>query len=188
MLTKPKLRQQLRQQRQALTPSQRRDAARKAARAALRLAAKARRVALYLSYGSEISTGPLLRQLLARGKKVHVPRLRGADMRMTVITSTSALRRNRFGIREPVSRRHCSARNMDLVFLPLLGFDAAGNRLGTGGGYYDRLLAGPRTFRRPLRVGYAYSIQQQPSLPHDPWDVRLDAVVTEKGIQRWRTG
>ena len=73
-----------------------------------------------------------------------------------------------------------------VVLLPLLGFDAAGRRLGNGGGYYDRALAGVRPGGRPLLLGYAYAAQELTEVPAEPWDVRLDAVVTERGLRRLR--
>ncbi|MGH8446644.1 MAG: 5-formyltetrahydrofolate cyclo-ligase, partial [Solimonas sp.] len=71
---------------------------------------------------------------------------------------------------------------LDAILLPLLGFDAHGNRLGTGGGYYDRWLARPRVAQRPRYLGYAYALQQIERVPREPWDVRLDAVITENKV------
>ncbi len=71
------------------------------------------------------------------------------------------------------------------MVLPVLGFDAQGRRLGNGGGYYDRALAAPRAARRPLLLGYAYAVQEVPEIPAEPWDVKLDAVVTERGLRRF---
>lgn len=189
-LDKAALRRRLRQLRASLSASQRRDGAERAARQALRLPAlrKARRVAAFLSYGSELNTAPLLRRLLARGQAVYVPRLGRQGMHFVRIGPHSALRRNRHGIREPVGRRRCGAVRMDVILMPLLGYDAHGNRLGSGAGHYDRSLARRRPFRRPLRVGYAYVVQQLTTLPRDPWDVPMDAVVTDQGILRCSTG
>ncbi len=76
------------------------------------------------------------------------------------------------------------ARWLDLVFLPLVGFDARGMRLGMGGGYYDRAFAFRRVrrvWKKPLLIGFAYDLQRVPHLESAPHDVLLDAVVTEKG-------
>jgi 5-formyltetrahydrofolate cyclo-ligase len=96
---------------------------------------------------------------------------------------------NRFGIPEPdVARASLlPAEEMHLVLLPLLAFDAAGNRLGTGGGFYDRSFA----FRRarpapPLLVGVGYAFQQVDALGAEDWDVPLDGVLTEDGSRRFR--
>jgi 5-formyltetrahydrofolate cyclo-ligase len=92
---------------------------------------------------------------------------------------------NVYGIPEPEIELESllAPADMAAVVLPLLGFSADGHRLGMGGGYYDRSFA----FRidrpaPPWLVGAAYSFQQLDSLPAQPWDVRLDAIATEKGL------
>jgi 5-formyltetrahydrofolate cyclo-ligase len=98
----------------------------------------------------------------------------------------AALRRNRYGITEPRGiRHHLAAARLDLVIMPLVAFDADGNRLGMGGGYYDRALA--RRNHRRILVGVAFSVQQSPAVPALPWDVPLDIVITEQG-RRQRMG
>ena len=72
---------------------------------------------------------------------------------------------------------------MDVVMLPLLGFDRLGTRLGQGGGYYDRVLS--RCRFRPWRIGLGYVAQQVEALPREPWDQRLHAVLTERGLRRF---
>jgi len=98
-------------------------------------------------------------------------------------------RRNRFGIAEPRLKPGNIADpwTLDIIFLPLVAFDREGNRLGMGGGYYDRTLASlrQRTRRRPRLIGLAYSSQEVPSLTPSPWDVGMDAVVTEKALIRF---
>lgn len=96
-----------------------------------------------------------------------------------------ALVSNRFGIPEPdlAAPSQLPANEMAMILLPLVGFTRAGARLGTGGGYYDRSLG----FRLgqsspPMLVGVGYEFQQLPSLPAEPWDVPLDAVLTETGL------
>jgi len=93
---------------------------------------------------------------------------------------------NRFGILEPSLPRRAllPARAIDLLLMPLVAFDVGGNRLGMGGGYFDRTLAfrrRARLWRRPRLVGVGYAFQQVTALPTAPWDVPLDAVVTERG-------
>ena len=94
---------------------------------------------------------------------------------------------NRFGIPEPdvAATSLLEARSMAMIVLPLVGFDARGQRLGMGGGWYDRSLA----FRLghhapPWLVGAAFAMQQLDApLAAEPWDVPLDAVCTERGVQ-----
>jgi 5-formyltetrahydrofolate cyclo-ligase len=92
---------------------------------------------------------------------------------------------NRFGIPEPAlaSESQLPAEAMAVILLPLLGFTRFGQRLGMGGGYYDRSLA----FRRqqpapPILIGVGYGFQELSAIPTDPWDVALDAVATEREL------
>lgn len=186
---KQALRRELRARRLRVSGDRR--AARQAARHALTLlrALRVRRIGVYLDYGSELPTGALIDALRRAGVRVAVPRILGpGTMRFEWLRHDAALRRNRYGIAEP-ARHGTRARRaeLDAIILPLLGFDARGTRLGTGGGYYDRWLARPRSAQRPRYLGYAYAIQQVDLLPREPWDVPLDAVITEQGVQ-WPTG
>lgn len=169
-MTKQQLRAELRRKRTALPPVYRKRAARRAAVHAQRVLRTrgARHVAIYLTMGSELDTLPLLR--LFRGA-VFVPQLRRSGMRFVSL-----------GNGQPRPARH-----FDVIVLPLLAFDARGTRLGQGGGHYDRALSFRRIGRRPLFVGYAYSVQEAEALPCEAHDVRLDAVITERGM-RWLTG
>lgn len=107
----------------------------------------------------------------------------GGHLRFARWQAGQALTANRFGIPEPALAPDAllSPEDMAMVVLPLVGFDAAGGRLGMGGGWYDRSFA----FRRgqtapPVLVGAAFSVQQvEPALPCETWDVPLDAVCTE---------
>lgn len=189
--SKTQLRREFRRLRTALTRSQRRHAAKQAASRLSRssLFRRARHVALYLAHGSELDTSPLLRLCHEAGKAVYVPRI-AADFRMHFeqLPPRAALRRNRIGIREPARRSAPRPlRRMDLVILPLAAFDLQGHRLGSGGGYYDRALAFRRMFRKPWLIGYAYALQQASLLPAESWDVRLDAVVTERAFHLFRS-
>lgn len=186
---KSALRRELRRKRNAILPE---DARHAALMAACHLAGsswlrRARHVAVYLGYGSELDTSALIDTLLLQGKQVYVPRI-GAQQRMRFLrlTADTPLRLNPFGIAEPAGRqRQRGARRMDVIVLPLLGFDGRGHRLGTGGGYYDRALASPRPFRKPLLVGYGYAVQKVASIPSEPWDVHLNAAATEAGLYKF---
>ncbi len=188
---KQALRRELRARRLSVCASRRRQAAEAAARigATLLCAARVRSVAVYLNCGSELPTQPLIRRLRAAGMRVAVPRITGdGRMRFEWLRASTPLRRNHHGIREPAQAgARVLRRQFDAIVLPLVGFDRYGNRLGSGGGYYDRFLARPRIGGRPHYLGYAYAAQQVEQLPRDAWDLRLDAVITEKGLS-WRTG
>jgi len=177
------LRRQLRQVRAAIPRTERQRAARAAARHLARACRRwqARHVALYLGVPEELDTRPLIAAL--RGARLYAPRL-GPGGRLRFALLAPPLVRNRYGIPEPAALR--PPPRLDLIVLPLVGFDAGGARLGMGGGYYDRLLARPRAHRRPLRVGFAFAAQEVPAVPVAPHDARLDAVVTERGLRRFR--
>jgi len=185
---KSALRSVLRKRRSRIAKADRCTAARCAARALLKRLPPRCRIAVYLSVHSELSTQPLRSALLRAGHQVSVPvTRRDWQMRFLPFAEHTALRSNGpLRLPEPVARRPMrSARRFDVILVPLLGFDATGGRIGNGGGYYDRALAAPRIGRRPQRIGYAYAAQRVELLPMEAFDVRLDAVVTEDGWQRF---
>lgn len=94
---------------------------------------------------------------------------------------------NRYGIPEPVHERtaRIAVDALDIVLVPLLGFDRRGNRLGFGGGYYDRALEFLRDREQPastLLVGIGYAFQEVPTIEPEPWDVKLDYIATEREL------
>lgn len=186
---KSELRKSLRRRRIAIGQAQRNHCARRATLQLLRWRRlrQARNIAVYLSARSELSTAILIERLLHQGRKLWAP-VTGpsSTMRFVPLRRGGKLRRGPLGLLQPAcTRARRGAQRIDLILLPLLGFDVQGHRLGNGGGYYDRALAGPRAGRRPLLVGYAYAAQEVEIVPAEAWDVRLDAVVTEDGIRRF---
>jgi 5-formyltetrahydrofolate cyclo-ligase len=185
-------RRRLRELRLALGPAER-AAAERAIRATLLQLGVFRRgahVALYLPMQGEVDVRPCLEVARRHGSHVYVPRIvsrRRRQMLFAPWTEGGAHRTNAFGIVEPGSA--AGARpviGLDTVVLPLVGFDANGNRLGMGAGFYDRALRRRldrgAAWRRPRLIGVAYACQQLPVIPASPWDVPLDVVVTERGI------
>lgn len=142
--------------------------------------ARARSLAIYVASDGEIDPSPLIRAALAAGKRVLLPRLRHNRLEFVVYCPGGLLRRNRFGIPEPRGVA-VAVEQIDVIFMPLVGFDRAGRRLGMGGGFYDRTLA--RKKRRGTRlIGLAHACQEVSQLPDEAWDVPLTGVVTER---RW---
>ncbi len=190
---KKSLRKQARTARSALAPEYRRQAVRKALRQALRtgLFLKGRRWAFYLPMGEEFDALPLLNQALHMGKDCYLPitaQRIAQPLRFARLDGHHGLTHNRYGIIEPHSRSLLNARWIDVMILPLVGFDSQGRRLGMGGGYYDATLAylrSRRRWRRPLLVGVAYACQELKEVPAEPWDVRLDMILTENGLIRF---
>ncbi|MDQ8038467.1 MAG: 5-formyltetrahydrofolate cyclo-ligase [Pedobacter sp.] len=187
-------RRELRQKRRALSPSQQKIAAQRLARhlAALPALQQARRIALYWPVDGEIDARALAHQSNFSRHDFYLPVLQAFPantLRFARWPQAQRQQRNRFGIPEPRGRRALPAQKMDAILLPLTGFDAQGNRLGMGGGFYDRTLAfkrrcGHKSAGKPLLIGVAHACQQVPSLPAADWDVGLPLVVTDRKIFR----
>ena len=188
------LRQRLKQLRRAVPPAQRRAAAIAVARH-IRRSFNLRpglRLAVYAPLPAELDTAPLVRLAQRHLCRIYLPRLTDLRRRrMQFIEARGAMRRNHLGILEPVRVRRLSVRSLDLVFVPLVGFDASGMRLGMGAGYYDRafhFLRQRHHWLHPRLIGLAYSFQQVPHIRGAAHDVRLSAVITEKGIIKCNSG
>ena len=189
-LSRPALRRQLRQARRNLNPLQQRQAARALYRQLAQhpLFRRARSIALYLPNDGEIDPGLLLQEAWRRGKAVFIPRLArwpASRMLFQQLKPGEALQNNRFRIAEPVANRARQRKywSLDLILLPLVGFDEYGGRLGMGGGFYDRSLAGVlryKTRRTPLLIGLAHECQRVDRLILGALDVPLAACVTDR--------
>lgn len=148
------------------------------------------RLGLYVSVTEEIDTSPLIALAMHRSAEIFLPRIEShRDRRMTFSPPGPRRRYNRYGIAEPDTTMRMSASALQIIFIPLVGFDTRGNRLGMGAGFYDRALA----FRRhrthwlgPRLIGIAHSCQQVDAIDPTPTDIPLDAVVTERGIHVFR--
>jgi len=193
-MNKSTLRRQLKAARNALNPAARRQAARASLRLALRhgLLLRAKRIGLYLPHGGEFDAHLLLNQVLWMRRECYLPVLppRGRVMRFARVRDNTRMTNNRYGIAEPLDARPLRARQLDLLLMPLVGFDNQGYRLGMGGGFYDATLAfmrHRRSWRKPRLVGIAYEFQRVDTLPHDPWDMPLDAVLTERQLYRFNS-
>lgn len=194
-LSRPALRRQLRQMRRGLSASQQRLAAQKLRRQLAHhpLFRRARHIAFYLPNDGEIDPRPLLRAAQKMGKATYLPLLKSWPRTRMVfqrIEPGERLWPNRFGIDEP---RVSTARQrpvwaLDLILMPLVGFDEHGGRLGMGGGFYDRSLA-YRSMRKkshkPTLLGLAHECQKVDRLTLASWDVTLHATVTE---ENWYAG
>ena len=171
-------------------PAPTRHAAAEAAAAiltALPLYRAARRIAVYVAVDGELDPEPLVRQARAAGKEVYLPVLPPSNNRPLVFLPYAAdtvLRPNRYRIPEPAPTADASLApvELDLVLAPLVAFDARGERLGMGGGFYDRSFAFLKEARtpRPVLIGYAYECQRVDALDKAEWDVPLKGVVTEQ--------
>jgi 5-formyltetrahydrofolate cyclo-ligase len=156
----------------------------------LRIFRRGTRVALYLPLPGEVDLRPFLADARRRGVLVYVPRIisrRRRTMAFAALAPGRAARTNSYGIEEPATTaRHLPVAALDVVIVPIVGFDRRGNRLGMGAGFYDRALRRrrdtERAWRRPRLVGVAFSCQELPEIATSPWDVPLDLIVTERGV------
>lgn len=139
--------------------------------------------ALYVPHGSEMDTAPLARALTAAGTWLCLPTVveKGAPLAFQRWAPGEALERDALGVSAP--SRRAPFVNPDLVIAPLLAFDAAGGRLGQGGGYYDRTLAELRSRGQVFVLGLAWAGQEVDQLPAETHDQPLDAVLTERGLR-----
>lgn len=135
-------------------------------------------VCFYYPLGKEVNLLPLAKEALALGKKVAFPRVEGKEMEFYEITSLKDFQEGSFHIMEPVGGKLLSEQNT-LVLVPGLGFDFRGNRIGYGGGFYDRYFARHPQF---LKIGVAYEVQLVEELKGEAHDISMDGVVTEEGI------
>lgn len=148
-----------------------------------------RRIAGYWAIGGELPLNAVATRIRAPASYL-LPRLAPEGLlRFAPWSAAVELLPNRYGIPEPhIALADCLEPNqLDVVLLPLIAFDLHGNRLGMGGGWYDRSFAfrlhGQST---PLLIGVGYAFQQVDAIAAQTWDVPLDAVVTERGFNRLR--
>jgi len=138
----------------------------------------------FASFRSEVSTFTQIVESLALGKRVILPSVDPGHkcLRLYEIKDLSELSAGYMGIPEPdvAEDRERDINDVTLVVMPGAAFDAKGNRLGYGGGYYDKLLA--RLHRKIPLIALAYEEQLLDSLPADPHDIRVHKIVTDRGV------
>jgi 5-formyltetrahydrofolate cyclo-ligase len=143
-------------------------------------------IACYLPADGEIDTRPLIRAGLAAGKQLYLPVIQDRQMEFHPYTRGTRLYLSGFGLEEPrAGRRAVDELKLDLVIVPLVGFDRSGARLGMGGGYYDRAFRQVRkSAPRPFLLGVAHACQEVDRLPVEHWDRSLHAVATDREFIR----
>jgi 5-formyltetrahydrofolate cyclo-ligase len=137
---------------------------------------------IYVSKPLEVHTHTLLASLLSHGKRVVVPIIEKETktLRLSYLSDTAHLVESTFQVPEPIGHELTAhAEDIRAVVVPVLAFDRGGHRLGYGAGYYDRFLA---RYPHLTKIGLAFSCQQIPSVPHDANDIRMDFIITEKGV------
>lgn len=190
---KSKLRQLLLMKRREITKKDRASASQLAANLFVTSSffEKAISIGCYIAREDEFETKPIIDAIWRANKKCYLPVLpkssqKNAPLKFGLYELNQPLVNNRYQILEPTDWQ-LNPNELDLVLVPLVGFDTQGHRLGMGGGYYDRTFEFllNKKAAKPIMVGLAYENQKIELLPTDDWDVNLDACLTEKKIYCW---
>ncbi|MDD1665544.1 MAG: 5-formyltetrahydrofolate cyclo-ligase [Methanomicrobiales archaeon] len=179
---KNRVRQAMRERREAMTPGERLEKSGRICRRVLDLIRDGETVMVYSSKELEANTRSLTGTLLARGNPVIVPIIVREDvsLRLSYLKDPSVLVVSTFGVPEPIgSEIPARAEEVDTIILPMLGYDRKGGRLGYGAGYYDRFLARNPRIRR---IGIAFSCQEAEEIPCDANDIHMNLIITEDGV------
>lgn len=186
---KQSLRKELRKLRRNLSPVEQKIASRNFIKQinSSQLLLKHSYIALYLGNDGELNPEILIKQLWKKKKQVFLPvihPLSKNSLRFCLIDSRTKFTKNRFGILEPVydPSKLIQRRFLSLVLMPLVAFDKTGNRMGMGGGFYDRSFAYKAKLKnsKPKLIGVAHHFQEKACLPTEAWDIPLDGICTDK--------
>ncbi|MGR6862338.1 5-formyltetrahydrofolate cyclo-ligase [Aliivibrio salmonicida] len=193
MTSRRQIRQSIRLDRNALSPHEQTQAAKDLV---LQCAndpyiQKAQSIAIYLSVDGEIDTSLLIEWLWQQGKSVSLPVIHPFSKGHLLFLQyypTTTLLLNKYQIPEPKldKTQVVPVNALDIIITPLVAFDHTGNRLGMGGGYYDRTLVNwHQSQTGPIPIGISHSCQQVDQLPIESWDVPLPRIITPKQIWHW---
>jgi 5-formyltetrahydrofolate cyclo-ligase len=153
---------------------------------ALPMVVDARKIMLFLAFGSEVDTWLILDQAVVLGKEVVAPVCmpESKGLALYPISSRDEARPGHWGILEPKQvGEPVSPSTIDVVIVPGIAFDLQGNRVGYGGGYYDRFLS---QVAKAWKIGVCYDLQLLCRVPREEHDVSVDALVTESKTIIWR--
>lgn len=134
-------------------------------------------VAIYLPFNNEAD----ISELLHTDKPIYLPSVKAHIMQFQLFTLETVFETLSYGLKQPKFIDGLAQDSIALYLMPLLAFDSLGNRLGMGGGFYDRYFASNQP---GIRAGIAFTCQQVDQLPVDDWDVKLQHIFTEKGHQK----
>lgn len=143
-------------------------------------------IGCYYGKDDEFNCEPIIKLILKDQKKCFLPVICNDDKNLDFVSyqENDALVFNRYHILEPQNKNKIKVEDLDLVIVPLVGFDKKGNRLGMGGGFYDRTFSFLLNSKisKPMLVGLGFASQEVDFLPQNEWDVPLKAIITEKKI------
>ncbi|WP_194191763.1 5-formyltetrahydrofolate cyclo-ligase [Clostridium chrysemydis] len=142
---------------------------------------RAKKIFIYIGFGSEINTKDLIEIMLKEGKEVFVPKVIEKEMIALKITSLSNLIESKFKILEPVGEKSdIDGEEFDLIIMPGVAFDRIGNRIGYGGGYYDKYLKDISSDIK--KVALAYELQLVEEIETEEHDLKVDSIITENEV------
>lgn len=132
----------------------------------------------------EINTEYILHIIFGKDANVVIPKMRGQDLEHYLLTDTTKLKLNQWNIPEPVNGIKIDPQQLDLVFVPLLGYDTLGNRVGYGKGFYDRFLSSCK--KDVIKVGLSFFPPDEDILEVDDYDIALDYCITPKAVYTFK--
>jgi len=150
------------------------------------------RIGCYLSNDGELNTSLLIQELWSKNHAIYLPIIHpfnSTNLLFQKYEKTSPMKANRYGILEPKLNcsEVCPVSQLDILLLPVVAFDSIGNRMGMGGGYYDRTLSSYYRDKWPVPklIGLAHDCQKVERLPTEAWDVPLQAILTPTTFYHW---
>lgn len=195
--TRAEIRQSIRKKRNSLTVEQQKNAA-----IALKVnftqhlkslkTTKNAHIGIYFSNDGELDTSLLIKELWIQEQYLYLPIIHpfnGTTLYFQRYEENSPMTANRYGILEPKLNcsQICPLDKLDILLMPLVAFDDQGNRLGMGGGFYDKTLARyyQENWQKPILIGLAHQCQHVSALPIESWDVPLKHIITPEKIYQW---
>lgn len=144
----------------------------------------AERIASFIPNDGEIETKNITNFLIAENRKVYFPIIHGERLKFARVINNK-FKKNSFGIDEPILSQPVDAKRINLILMPLVGFDKNKNRMGMGAGFYDKTLAFKNInskFKAPKFFAIAFDFQEVKALKTRSWDVPVDGVITPTRI------
>jgi 5-formyltetrahydrofolate cyclo-ligase len=188
---KKKLRNLIRHQRRSLNKAQQQKASKNLIKQIKKskLLLRHQHITLYLGNDGELNPEILINLLWKYKKQAYLPvihPLLKTRLCFCLVQPNTRFIKNKYGILEPIYKhtKSLQKQHLSLVLMPLVAFDKRGNRMGMGGGFYDRSFAykAKKRSSKPKLIGIAHAFQEQKSLPIEKWDIPLDGVLTDQNF------
>lgn len=182
MQTKSEIRLELKARREEIPLGERREKSYHITKHLEKLLSDYSVILAYVAKEPEVETMVIINHLLEKEKKVIVPIIQKETktLRFSYLESISELEPGTFMVPEPHKyEKPADPKTIEVAILPVVGFDRNGNRLGYGAGYYDRFL---EKYPNLVKIGIAFACQETHNIPVEPFDAKMDYVVTEGGV------